>query len=112
MCLSRDLEKSLIFFFISIILIIIYSIEIYNFSGYYGLRVQTNGSALPYPRVLDVNIFLNHEVYRVDENNVLLLPFGQLIAHDISGLPNDLVSDENGKSTFYNYLDFFHSCKF
>ncbi|XP_001944613.1 peroxidase [Acyrthosiphon pisum] len=68
-----------------------------NFSdGYYSLRVQTNGSELPYPRVLDVNIFLNREIYRVDENNVLLLPFGQLIAHDISGLPNDLVSDENG----------------
>ncbi|KAL4142192.1 hypothetical protein QTP88_004701 [Uroleucon formosanum] len=68
-----------------------------NFSdGYYGIRVQTNGSALPYPRVLDVNIFLSREIYRGDENNVLLLPFGQLLAHDISGLPNDLVLDENG----------------
>jgi len=68
-----------------------------NFSdGYYKLRLQTNGSALPYPRVLDVNIFLNREIYKVDENNVLLLPFGQLLAHDISSMPNDLVLDENG----------------
>jgi len=111
MCLSRDLEKKFNFFFLTI-LTIIDLIGIYNFSGYYDLRVQANGSALPYPRVLDINIFLNREIYRVDENDVLLLPFGQLIAHDISGLPSDLVLDENGKSTFYNYLDFFHSCKF
>ncbi|KAF0750869.1 Uncharacterized protein FWK35_00023964, partial [Aphis craccivora] len=56
----------------------------------------TNGSALPYPRVLDINIFMNREIYKVYENNVLLLPFGRLLAHDISGMPNDLISDENG----------------
>jgi len=66
-----------------------------------------NGSALPYPRVLDINIFINCEIYKVDENNVLLLPFGKFLAHDISGMPNDLISDKNGESVFYNYLDFF-----
>lgn len=64
--------------------------------GYYDLRKQTNGSALPYPRVLNVDIFLNRETYRADENNVLLLPFGQLLAHDVSGMPSDLILDENG----------------
>jgi len=45
---------------------------------------------------------MNREIYKVYENNVLLLPFGRLLAHDISGMPNDLISDENGEFVFYN----------
>jgi len=45
---------------------------------------------LPNPRLINIKIFLNREIYKVDENNALILPFGQLIAHDISGLPNDV----------------------
>lgn len=71
------------------------------------MRIQTNGSALPNPRLVDVNIFLNREKYSADENNVLLLPFGQLLAHDISGLLNDIIVDENGDFKFYNYFDVF-----
>ncbi|XP_025194656.1 peroxidase-like isoform X2 [Melanaphis sacchari] len=88
-----------------------------NFSdGYYKLRVQTNGSPLPWPRVLDIDIFLNREIFRVDENNVLLLPFGQLLAHDISSLPNDLISDENGDTidccVAENKIKYYNQCQF
>lgn len=48
--------------------------------------------------MLSINLSLGREQYRVDENNVLLLPFGQLIAHDISGLPNDVSYNEIGKA--------------
>lgn len=58
--------------------------------------MQTNGSALPSPRVVNIKLFLNQEIYRGDENNVLLLPFGQLIAHDISGLLLDIPTDDQG----------------
>ncbi|XP_022169138.1 peroxidase-like [Myzus persicae] len=68
-----------------------------NFSdGFYKFRLQTNGSALPSPRVVNIKLFLNHEIYRVDENNVLLLPFGQFIAHDVSGLFLDIPKYDNG----------------
>jgi len=40
---------------------------------------------------------MNHEIYHVDENNVLLFPFAQSSAHDVSGLPNDIISDKDGK---------------
>ncbi|CAI6365415.1 unnamed protein product [Macrosiphum euphorbiae] len=70
-----------------------------NYSdGYYALRLQTNGIALPSPRLINVQVFLNHEIYRVDENNVLLFPFAQSSAHDISGLPNDIISEKNGNA--------------
>jgi len=62
---------------------------------------------LPSARVIDVQVFMNHEVYRVDENNVLLFPFAQSSAHDISGLPNDIISGEDGKSIFYDQYVFF-----
>ncbi|XP_025410649.1 peroxidase-like [Sipha flava] len=62
--------------------------------GYYELRNQTNGSALPSARVVDINVFLTREKYHVDENNVLLLPFSQLLAHDLSGLTNDVPENE------------------
>lgn len=71
------------------------------FIGYWKLRLQTNGSLLPGPRVVDLHQFLGRELYKVSENNVLLLPFGQLIAHDISGLPNDIPRDINSKSMLY-----------
>lgn len=64
---------------------------------------------MPSPRIINVQVFLNHEIYRVDENNVLLFPFAQSSAHDISGLPNDIISEKNGKLISYNQLDFLQS---
>lgn len=66
--------------------------------GYYKLRLQTNGKELPAPRVINLNVFLNHEIYRGDENNVLLFPFSQSLAHDISGMPNHVLTEKNGSS--------------
>ncbi|XP_025194619.1 peroxidase-like [Melanaphis sacchari] len=67
-----------------------------NFSdGFYKFRLQTNGSVLPSTRVINIQMFLNREIYHNDENNVLLLPFGQLLAHDISGLFLDIPKKEN-----------------
>lgn len=74
--------------------------------GYYAFRLQTNGSALPSGRMINVKVFLNHETYRIDENNVLLFPFTQSIAHDISGLPNSIVLDKDGKLIFYDQHNF------
>lgn len=82
-------------------------IFIYIDLGYYALRLQTNGSALPSGRIIDVDIFLNHEIYRGDENNVFLFPFTQSLAHDISGLPNDLILKKDGKLIFYDQLVFY-----
>lgn len=62
------------------------------------MRLQTNGKDLPNARVLNIKLFLNREKYHVDENNVLLMPFGQLLAHDISGLPVDSPTSELGTS--------------
>jgi len=70
------------------------------------MRLQTNGSVLPSERVINVNVFLNHETYRVDENNVLLFPFAQSVAHDISGMPNDNIIGEDGKLIFFDQYIF------
>lgn len=70
------------------------------------MRLQTNGSVLPSERVINVNVFLNHETYRVDENNVLLFPFAQSVAHDISGMPNDNIIVD-GKLIFFDQYNFF-----
>lgn len=59
-----------------------------------------DGSALPSARVLNVELFLNREKYHVDENNKLLMPFAQLIAHDITGLPNDVPRNETSELTY------------
>ncbi|XP_026807325.1 peroxidase-like [Rhopalosiphum maidis] len=68
-----------------------------NFSdGFYKLRLQSNGSELTSPRVINIELFLNREIYKPDENNVLLVPFGQLIAHDISGLFIDIPKNDDG----------------
>ncbi|XP_025409881.1 chorion peroxidase-like, partial [Sipha flava] len=64
--------------------------------GYYELRKQINGSALPSARLINDKIFMGRELYHVDENNILLLPFAQLLAHDITGLPDDTLFDEQG----------------
>jgi len=69
----------------------------YN-DGNYELRLQTNGKSLPSARVIDVNVFLNHEIYHADENNVLLSPFSQLLAHDVSGMPNNIMLEKNGEA--------------
>lgn len=66
--------------------------------GYYKIRLQTNGSALPNSRIINTQIFLDRDVFHPDENNVFLTPFGQLIAHDVSGLAADVIKDKNGRS--------------
>lgn len=78
-------------------------------TGYYSLRLQTDGSVLPSSRLINVKVFLSRETYKVDENNVLLMPFGQLIAHDISGLPNDVPKNELSRQC---YIIFTSSDKF
>lgn len=71
--------------------------------------MQTNGSALPSARVVSIRLFLNREKYQVDENNVLLIPFGQLIAHDVSGLPNDVPKKNHGNIfVAFNLFDLKH----
>jgi hypothetical protein len=73
---------------------------LFNFKGYYELRKQINGSALPSARLINDKIFMGRELYHVDENNILLLPFAQLLAHDITGLPDDTLFDEQGTETY------------
>lgn len=67
------------------------------FLGYYQIRVQTDGSPLPNARLLNLELFLTRETYHVDENNILLMSFAQLIAHDISGLFNDVPENKTSK---------------
>lgn len=45
---------------------------------------------------------MDQEIYQVDENNVLLVPFGQLIAHDISGLFLDIPTNDEGTQSLSN----------
>lgn len=78
---------------------------IFIWIGYFKLRLQTNGKELPVPRVINLDVFLNHEIYRGDENNVLLFPFSQSLAHDISDMPNHVLTEKNGKFIFYDQLD-------
>lgn len=66
------------------------------------MRIQTNGSALPNARLVNTKIFLTREVYRPDENNVLLYTFGQLIAHDLAGSSNDAPKTEDGRLIILN----------
>lgn len=66
--------------------------------------MQTDGSQLPSVRLINVELFLSREVYRVDENNVLLMPFGQLLAHDMSGLNTDLIRNDQGIEIFYETI--------
>lgn len=66
--------------------------------------MQTDGSQLPSVRLINVELFLSREVYRVDENNVLLMPFGQSLAHDMSGLNTDLIRNDQGIEIFYETI--------
>lgn len=61
------------------------------------MREQANGKPLPNIRVLNIDLFLGKEQYRVDENNVLLVPYGQLLAHDVSVISPDLIKDSEGE---------------
>lgn len=70
---------------------------LYFYLGYYKLREQANGKPLPNVRVLNIDLFLGKEQYRVDENNVLLMPYGQLLAHDVSVIPSDIIKDSKGE---------------
>lgn len=66
-----------------------------DYSGYHAVRKQTNGSPLPNVRELNIQFFMGREQYRVDANNVFLMPFGQMLAHDTTGIkPDTLISSE------------------
>lgn len=43
---------------------------------------------------------MGREKYRVDENNVLMMPFGQLLAHDLTGMAVDILISPQGKVIF------------
>lgn len=59
------------------------------FVGIYQLRRQTNGKPLPGARKINTELFLNKQWYDYDKYNVLLMQWGQFIAHDLSLLRPD-----------------------
>lgn len=60
------------------------------FAGIYLFRQQTNGTPLPGARKINVDLFLNSQWYDYNEFNVLLMQWGQFLAHDISLLRPDV----------------------
>ncbi|XP_050437286.1 peroxidase-like [Adelges cooleyi] len=60
-------------------------------------RAQNDGIPLPNPRQLQLELFLYREKRKTDDNNQFLMPFAQLMAHDISGIPNDVLYYPNGQ---------------
>jgi len=84
------------------------SVKTHNFfilPDYQKTRQQSNGSTLPNVRLLNIELFLGREQYRVDENNVLLMPFAQLLAHDLTGMAIDSLISPQGKVLFfYSYI--------
>lgn len=59
------------------------------FVGIYKFRQQLNGSPLPEARKINIELFLNNQWYDYDELNVLLMQWGQFIAHDVALLRPD-----------------------
>ncbi|XP_022166792.1 peroxidase-like isoform X2 [Myzus persicae] len=57
--------------------------------GIYKFRQQSNGSQLPGAREINTQLFLNNQRLDDDELNVLLMQWGQFIAHDITLLRPD-----------------------
>jgi len=60
------------------------------FIGIYKFRQQSNGSQLPGARKINTQLFLNNQWYDGNELNVLLMQWGQFIAHDITLLRPDI----------------------
>jgi len=56
---------------------------------------------LPGAREINTQLFLNNQWYDYDELNVLLMQWGQFIAHDITLLTSD---NSVGNSTSVKYL--------
>ncbi|KAL4132814.1 hypothetical protein QTP88_009906 [Uroleucon formosanum] len=59
----------------------------------YKFRQQSNGSKLPGARKINTQLFLNNQWYDNNELNVLLMQWGQFIAHDITLLKPDISVD-------------------
>lgn len=57
------------------------------------MRKQTNGDPLPSARNIQLNIFLNKQSSYWDDQNILFMEWGQLLAHDTSLL----ISDNSGR---------------
>lgn len=65
------------------------------FTGIYRFRQQTNGTPLPGARKINIELFLNNQWSDYDELNVLLMQWGQFLAHDISLLRPDVSATGN-----------------
>ncbi|XP_025201922.1 peroxidase-like [Melanaphis sacchari] len=61
--------------------------------GIYKFRQQSNGSQLPGAREINTKLFLKNQWYDFDELNILLMQWGQFIAHDITLLTPDFSVD-------------------
>ncbi|XP_050431517.1 peroxidase-like [Adelges cooleyi] len=58
-------------------------------------RLQADGKPLPSVRLIQLKLFHGNDVRHSDrENNELLVPWGQFLAHDISYYPDDIRSNE------------------
>lgn len=50
----------------------------------YQFRRQSNGLPLPGARQINTKLFLTNQWYDYDELNLLLMQWGQFIAHDVA----------------------------
>ncbi|XP_025417048.1 peroxidase-like [Sipha flava] len=57
--------------------------------GIYQFRQQSNGTPLPKARKINTELFLHNQWHDYDEFNLLLMQWGQFIAHDIALLRPD-----------------------
>ncbi|CAI6343920.1 unnamed protein product [Macrosiphum euphorbiae] len=62
--------------------------------GNYEVRKQVDGSKLPRPRQLQLQLFLRKSLDYPDSNNYHLMQFGQWANHDISLMPPDTTGPE------------------
>lgn len=70
--------------------------------GIYQFRRQSNGKSLPGARKINTELFLYNQWYDYDKLNVLLMQWGQFLAHDISLLrPDNSVGNLIKNTTYY-----------
>lgn len=64
----------------------------------YQFRRQSNGLPLPEARQINTKLFLTNQWYDYDELNLLLMQWGQFIAHDTALLRTN---DSVGKTVIF-----------